>query len=292
MIPLIIHAGLQQSFFWLPLALAGGQIAASAIAGNKARKDAERGAAKRPVMQENPYVRQQLGLAQTTLQGRMAGATEAERNIQQQQATTQANINRAATDPNAVIAGAGAIQSQTNKALENLGLMESQDYERRQANYQNALQNMGEEQRRLFDFNQVGKWETDMAVQGVRSQNRTNLMNTIGQGVMSGLTGGIQGSQAGLSGFGFGKGTPTTPVTQPTAPVSSTYPSIAKPVDYGLVTKTGQNQQGILGKNWWENTEPQVPQQYNPNFFPTSNPMYNMYNNMSNMFPASYGFKR
>ena len=66
-------------------------------------------------MQIDPEYAKQQALTQTQLQGRMAGASQAEQNIYQQGANTQANINRAATDPMQAILGAGAIQGQTNQ---------------------------------------------------------------------------------------------------------------------------------------------------------------------------------
>jgi hypothetical protein len=65
-------------------------------------------------------------LNETQLQQVMPGMREAEAALQQQQATAQSNINRAATDPNAVIAGAGALLAQTNKAQEGLAAQQAQ----------------------------------------------------------------------------------------------------------------------------------------------------------------------
>jgi len=65
-------------------------------------------------------------LAETQLQQIMPGMREAEAALQQQQATAQSNINRAATDSNQVISGAGALLSQTNKAQEELAAQQAQ----------------------------------------------------------------------------------------------------------------------------------------------------------------------
>ena len=267
--------------------VAGAGTVGGMISRSKANKAMRNQMANRPTYQTDEYTKQRLGLAQTQLNSRMAGASQAERNIQQQQATAQANINRAATDPNAVIAGAGAIQAQTNKSLENLGLMESQDYQTRLSNLVGAQGAMSQERQREFEYNQAGKWQDTNSMQAAIAQNRANSWRDVtGLGMQAASVGLSLGSPSGAAQGAAGK----------TAPVSTAYPSIAQPVaqpatDFGLVSKTGQNQQGILGKNWWEN-EPQVPQQYNPNFFPTSNSLYNMYSNMSNMFPASYGYKK
>jgi len=280
--------------------VAGAGTVGGMISRSNANKAMRKQMANRPTYQADEYTKQRLGLAQTQLNSRMAGASQAERNIQQQQATAQANINRAATDPNAVIAGAGAIQAQTNKSLENLGLMESQDYQTRLSNLVGAQGAMSQEKQKEFEYNVAGKWQDMNSMQAAIAQNRANSWRDV-----TGL--GTQAASIGLSAY-----KPSTGAGK-TAPVSSTYPSIAEVAksqipQQSLLYGTGgyyngdMNNAPVLGGSTPDmfrglnamnmNTSPQVPQQYNPSFFPTSNSLYNMYSNMSNMFPASYGYKK
>jgi hypothetical protein len=269
--------------------VAGAGTVGGIISRSNANKAMRKQMANRPTYQADEYTKQRLGLAQTQLNSRMAGASQAERNIQQQQATAQANINRAATDPNAVIAGAGAIQAQTNKSLENLGLMESQDYQTKLSNLVGAQGAMSQERQKEFEYNVAGKWQDMNSMQAAIAQNRANSWKDV-----TGL--GTQAASIGLSAYKPSTG----------KPVSTTYPSIAEVAksqipQQSMMWGTGGdiNNAPVLGgstPNMFRGLNamnaPQVPQQYNPSFFPTSNSLYNMYSNMSNMFPASYGYKK
>lgn len=126
-------------------------------------------------MQINPEYAKQLGLTQTQLQGRMAGASQAERNIYQQAANTQANINRAATDPMQAILGAGAIQGQTSQAFNQLATQEQADY----ANRLERMMQAGMNKAQAEDALAQQKLQMETQLTGGQQQNRQNVWGSL-----------------------------------------------------------------------------------------------------------------
>jgi hypothetical protein len=126
-------------------------------------------------MQLNPEYAKQLGLTQTQLQGRMAGATQAEQNIYQQAANTQANINRAATDPTQAILGAGAIQGQSNQAFGQLAQQEQADYANRLQRYMQA----GLTKAQAEDALAMQKLQMETQLSGAQQENRQNALGSL-----------------------------------------------------------------------------------------------------------------
>lgn len=110
-----------------PLALIGAGIGVvdgiSRIFGGQKQKNA---ATENPY-QNNPYLKQQIGLAQQLYNARMAGATQAEQNIASTQSNTISNINRNATDSAQALALASGTQGTANDALTQLAMAEAQD---------------------------------------------------------------------------------------------------------------------------------------------------------------------
>ncbi len=77
--------------------------------------------------QENPLAKQQLGIAQQFLNGRMAGAGMLEQNIANSQANQMSNISRNASDSSTALALGAAAQGQANNAYGNLQTKEAQN---------------------------------------------------------------------------------------------------------------------------------------------------------------------
>jgi len=77
--------------------------------------------------QANPLAKQQLGMAQQFLNGRMAGAGMLEQNIANAQANQMANIGRNATDSSTALSLGAAAQGQANNAYNNLQTKEAQN---------------------------------------------------------------------------------------------------------------------------------------------------------------------
>jgi len=190
------------SFATIAIAGAGVGLAGSVgkmIGRGKANKEMEAIKRKVNAMQINPEYAKQLGLTQTQLQGRMAGASQAERNIYQEGANAQANINRAATDPMQAILGAGAIQGQTSQAFNQLAGQEQADYANRLQRMMAAGMNKAQaedalEQMKLNQTTQLS------AAQQENRQNNWGDVSNIGFAAanvgMSGMSGGL-GSIAG-----------------------------------------------------------------------------------------------
>jgi hypothetical protein len=180
-----------------PLLLAGGIVggvsqiggAISNLFGAKKRnKQLDAFGREVDAMQINPIYGQNYGLTQTQLQGRMAGASQAEQNINQQAANTQANINRGATDPMQAILGAGAVQGQTSQAFNELAGQE-------QADYANRLQRMmqaGMSKAEAEDQLRMQKLQMKSQIQGAIAQNKQNAVQGLvnaGTGIGNILTG-------------------------------------------------------------------------------------------------------
>jgi hypothetical protein len=190
------------SFATIAIAGAGVGLAGSVgkmIGRGKANREMEAIKRKINAMQINPEYAKQLGLTQTQLEGRMAGASQAERNIYQQGANTQANINRAATDPMQAILGAGAIQGQTSQAFNQLAGQEQADYANRLQRMMAAGMNKAQAEDALEQM-KLGQTTQLSAAQQENRQNNWGDVSNIGFAAanvgMSGMGGGL-GSLAG-----------------------------------------------------------------------------------------------
>lgn len=120
-------------------------------------------------MPQNQY-NKLLGLTGTQLQGRGQGLAQAEKGIFQSGADAMSRMQSAATSAADVMQASAGIQSQTNKALENLGLQDMADYQRRYQNYAGALQSKAEEDMR--------RYELETQIRGGMAQNRTTMLGT------------------------------------------------------------------------------------------------------------------
>tara|TARA_R110000868_G_scaffold154729_2_gene380882 strand:- start:19470 stop:20012 length:543 start_codon:yes stop_codon:yes gene_type:complete len=120
-------------------------------------------------MPENQY-NKLLGLAQTQLQGRGAGLAQEEKNIFQSGSDAMSRMQSAATSAADVMQASAGIQSQTNKALENLGAQDMADYQRRYQNFAGALQSKAEQDMR--------RYELETQIKGAMAQNRTTMLGT------------------------------------------------------------------------------------------------------------------
>ncbi len=135
----------------------------SSIAGIKWDKEMSKLKDQDPAYKISPYAKNTLGLANTLLNGRMAGATEAERNIMANKASSISNINSNATDASQALslaAGAGATADQN---FQNLSVQEQQDYMNRLNNWNKANSIMTDEHHNEFD-DIVRRWQDQVNV--------------------------------------------------------------------------------------------------------------------------------
>lgn len=130
----------------------------NSIAGIKADKKLSKLLETDPQYTSSPYAANTLGMAQTLLNSRMAGAAAREKNLYGSQANTVANINRNATDSSQALALAAGAQGQTNQGFNDLQLQEGQDAAMKQQNLINANQGMTQEHKDLFD-DSVRRWQ-------------------------------------------------------------------------------------------------------------------------------------
>ena len=149
-----------------------------AVGRGKANREMNTLLAKNPVYQENPLARQRLGLAQTLLNARMPGATAVERNLFTNQATQLNRLDRGATDASQAIAAAAGIGAQTDNSLNQLGVTEAQDYQRRLGNVFDAQQGLIMEGDKVFN-DQTRRYNDEFAVRGAQQQNRQNTWGDI-----------------------------------------------------------------------------------------------------------------
>lgn len=172
----------------------------------KANRELEALKSRVRLMDINPEIRKAAALANAQLQGRMAGASQAERNIYQQGANTQADINRAATDPMQAILGAGQIQGQTSQAFNQLAGQEQADYANRLARKMETAANLAQAE----DALRMEKLQMEAQLSGAQQENRQNVWGSLSNLGFAGANVGLQG-MAGM--FGKTPQTGTTPST-------------------------------------------------------------------------------
>ena len=114
---------------------------------------------KRPEYQIPSEIRNMLALRQLNLRGRMAGATQAEKNIMQSQANAVGSYQRTQKNPNAILAGVSASQGMSNRAFTDLSTQEAVDYQRRLAGLENAQRTMGNYQDKEWQLNEYEPYQ-------------------------------------------------------------------------------------------------------------------------------------
>lgn len=173
----------------------------SSIAGMKWDKEMSKLKEKDPRYTSSPYAAKTLGLAQTLLNSRMAGASAREKNIYGAGANAMGNINRNATDASQALAMGAAIQGQQNDAFGGLQMQEGQDYMNKLGNLNQANQGMTAEHDKLFD-DEVRRWQDQVNI--ITSQYQARKAG--GQSFTN-MGGAAQSSLSGLdssNNFGFG----------------------------------------------------------------------------------------
>ena len=187
--------------------LGGLPVIGGIVTGNQQIKQANKINPVDGTYTENPYAKQRFGLAQTLLNARMPGAATMERNIFNNQANTFGQIDRNATDGSQALAMASATQGQTNNALQNMGLLENQ-------NFQNNLNNLNQAQQGMI--NEGDKVYQDVLRKYNNSTNQKNqLMNAGQQNIKNGFNDAFNIGIAAFTGGFKPKTTATTEQQQP-----------------------------------------------------------------------------
>lgn len=151
--------------------------------------------AENPIYKENPLARQRMGLAQTLLNARAPGAAAAEQNIFSNQANQLSNIGRGASSAAQFLALGAQAQGQTNQSLQELGMQEAQDYQRRFENLSGAQEGVIREGDKVFQ-DQTRRFQDKVQFQGAMNENRQNTwgdISNLGFGLMDfGMSGGFK----------------------------------------------------------------------------------------------------
>lgn len=133
----------------------------NSIAGIKADKALDKVYKNNPKYTTSPYAQNTLGLAQTLLNSRIAGAAGRERNILGNQANAMAGVNRNVTDASQAAALAAGLQGGSNQAFSDLQMQEGQDYYNKLNNLNQANQGMTQEHKDMFD-DEVRRWQDEV----------------------------------------------------------------------------------------------------------------------------------
>lgn len=160
----------------------GGNISQGILQRNLSKQQQESADKINPVDEvynESPYAKQQLATAEQMLNGRMAGASAATNNIYNNQSNAFLNLSRAAGSPQQMMAAAGALQGNTNSALDNLAVQESQYKTQMLGNFNNALGVMTNEGDKMY-ADKTNRFNRQYAEkQGLLNSSQQNFSNSI-----------------------------------------------------------------------------------------------------------------
>lgn len=193
--------------YFLPAVMAGIGLAGAVWKGIQAAKQnslANGINPNDPTYEVSQYAKNNLGLAQSMYNGRMAGATDAERNIQANQATTLGSINRNATSSSQALALAGAAQGQTNQALSGLQSAEAQNKYNLAGQVANANRDLVNENDKVYQ-DQLRKYQQDVqAKSALRQAAANNLSGLFGDLTSGAMLASSMGGIGGVGNMGFG----------------------------------------------------------------------------------------
>ena len=160
----------------------GGNISQGILQRNLARQQQEQADKLNPVdpsYTESQYAKEQLALARNAMNSRMPGSVQAEANIARNQSNIFLNLARAAGSPQAMIAGAGALQNSSNNALSQLAAQEAQYKNSMLSNLNNALIGMVQEGGKVY-ADQLRKYTRDFdQKQNLLNSSQQNFSNSI-----------------------------------------------------------------------------------------------------------------
>jgi hypothetical protein len=152
----------------------------SAIAGIKADKKLDKLLETDPQYTSSPYAANNLGLAQTLLNSRMAGAASRQNNISSSGANVRAGITRNATDSSQALALMAGTQGQQDQSFNDLAVQEGQDAVQKQQQLFGANRDMTAEHKDLFD-DSVRRWQDQVNTVMTQYKMRQKGGNDVGQ---------------------------------------------------------------------------------------------------------------
>ena len=190
----------------LPLIAAGVGIAGAIgkmFGRGKANRQMNKLLSQDPTYKANPIANERLGLAKQLLNARMPGAATIERGIYGAQANQMAGLQRNATDSSQLLALGAAGQGQAQQGFQDLGLAETQDYQRRLGTLNQAQEGVINEGDKVYQ-DQVRRFGTLASIRGAQNANRQNTWGDISNLGFAGMNFGLQGGFQQLMGGGGG----------------------------------------------------------------------------------------
>lgn len=157
----------------IPLAVGIGGAIGKMFGRGKANRRMDALLKEDPKYKANPLAQERLNLTRTLLNARMPGSAQLERNIFTNQANATSNVMKNATDSSQALALASGIYGNTANQLTDLGVMEAQDYSRRQNDLFGAQEGMINEQDKVYQ-DELRRYQNKFDVEGAKNQNRQN----------------------------------------------------------------------------------------------------------------------
>ncbi len=191
----------QRRYSWIAVGVAAVGVVGGAISRGKANKKLSKlqQQAEANKYTENPLAQKRLDLANTLLNSRMPGASQAERNIYATGANQQGIIRRNATSGTQALALGAGMQAQEGEQFNQLAQLETGDYQRRLANQENAQQGVINEGDKVQGSKENVLGQTAQ-IQGAQSANNANTWQSVSNLGFSAANFGMQG------GFNSGMG--------------------------------------------------------------------------------------
>lgn len=144
---------------------------------------------KRPEYDIPAAAKEELAMSRMALNSRMPGIGYSENRLAQNSANAAYGMNRAATNPNQILAGLAGIQMQANIASRGLMEAEASDFIRRESNLRRSLGVMANYQNRKWEMNKLqpylDKARTKAALIGSGLQNISGGVGQALGGVLS-----------------------------------------------------------------------------------------------------------
>lgn len=213
------------------LGLGAAGLVGKIIARNKANHQLGDLMGQDPSYAINPLAQQRLGLAQTLLNARMPGAAQVQQNLYSNYANKIGTINRGATDASQALLMGAQAGGQTDEGLNQLGINEAQDYQRRYGNLVGAQEGMINEGDKVYN-DQVRRFGDRVQMTGAQAENRGNTWSDIANLGFGVADLGFNGAFNNM----FKKGAATVPNSQLTANGTYGYQGYLNPQLYNRRT--------------------------------------------------------
>ena len=206
---------------FISVAGAGASLIGGIFKGSQARKQQRMANRIHPIdttYQSSPYAANQLASVNQAYNGRMAGASNAEQNIQGNFADSMAGVGRNSTNSSQSLAMLAGLQGNSNQAFSNLASSEAQNKQQLLGQLGMANQGMTAEGDKVYN-DQLRKYNNDVnaknALQGASWRNKGAAVSDIGDSLIGGAAAGMFGG-GGIGGlFGGGGNVPSMAQADP-----------------------------------------------------------------------------